>query len=67
MAANRTGEAMRCDVCKLDKKLYLYTKDTLIYGLCLLCLKTQEQIDIARDYKELKEQLYNNMLKDDLQ
>jgi len=57
---------MRCDVCRLDKKLYLYTKDNLIYGLCLLCLKTQEQIDIAREYKELKEQLYNNMLKDDL-
>jgi hypothetical protein len=66
MAANRTGKAMKCDICKLDKKLYLYIKDTLIYGLCLLCLKTQEQIDIARDYKELKEQLYNNMLKDDL-
>jgi hypothetical protein len=53
MAANRTGEAMKCDVCRLDKKLYLYTKDTLIYGLCLLCLKTQEQIDIARDYSQM--------------
>jgi hypothetical protein len=58
---------MRCDVCRLDKKLYLYTKDNLIYGLCLLCLKTQEQIDIANDYSKLLQMIADgDITKDDI-
>jgi hypothetical protein len=42
---------MTCSVCRLNKKLYLYTKDNLIYSLCLLCLKTQEQIDKLHEWQ----------------
>lgn len=37
---------MTCNVCNLNKDLYLYTKGDLIYSLCNLCLYTQNQIDI---------------------
>jgi hypothetical protein len=35
-----------CNVCNIDKELFLYTKDNLIYSLCQSCLYTQNQIDI---------------------
>ena len=59
---------MTCNVCRLNKKLYLYTKDNLIYALCLLCLKTQEQIDVAKDYQNLLEQIDKGYIaKEDLE
>ncbi len=40
------GSKMTCNVCNLNKDLYLYTKNNLIYSLCNSCLYTQNQIDI---------------------
>jgi len=37
---------MTCNVCYLEKELFLYTKGDLVYSLCQLCLYTQNQIDI---------------------
>jgi hypothetical protein len=37
---------MTCNVCNIEKELFLYTKGTLIYSLCNSCLYTQNQIDI---------------------
>ena len=37
---------MNCNICNLNKELYLYTKGDLVYSLCESCLYTQNQIDI---------------------
>ena len=42
---------MNCNICNLNKKLYLYTKGNLIYSLCQSCLYTQNQIDIFHNYQ----------------
>ncbi len=40
-----------CNVCNIDKELFLYTKDNLIYSLCQSCLYTQNQIDILHAWQ----------------
>ena len=37
---------MSCNICYMNKELFLYTKGDFIYSLCNLCLYTQNQIDI---------------------
>ena len=37
---------MTCNVCYIEKELFLYTKGVLIYSLCQMCLYAQNQIDI---------------------
>jgi hypothetical protein len=49
------GRTMTCNVCNLNKELYLYTKGDLIYSLCDRCLYTQNQIDILHAWQ--REQL----------
>jgi len=44
---------MKCDGCELSKKLFLYTKDNLIYSLCQSCLKVQDQIDELNRYRRI--------------
>ena len=46
---------MTCNVCNLNKELYLYTKGDLVYSLCDRCLHTQNQIDILHTWQ--REQL----------
>lgn len=41
---------MTCNVCYLNKKLFLYTKGDLVYSLCELCLYTQKQIDVFHEW-----------------
>ena len=41
---------MACNVCYIEKELFLYTKGDLIYSLCDLCLYTQNQIDIFHEW-----------------
>lgn len=49
------GITMTCNVCNLNKELYLYTKGDLVYSLCDRCLYTQNQIDILHAWQ--REQL----------
>lgn len=51
---------MTCNVCNLNKDLYLYTKNDLVYSLCNSCLRVQEQIDEINQYQRR----LNNILKD---
>ncbi len=37
---------MTCNVCYMEKELFLYIKGDLVYSLCQMCLYTQNQIDI---------------------
>lgn len=48
---------MTCNVCQLNKEIYLYTKGDLIYSLCKSCLNTQNQIDEANRY--IKKEIYD--------
>ena len=48
---------MDCNICELKGKLYLYTKGDLIYSLCARCLRTQEQIDEIKHYKNYEKML----------
>ena len=41
---------MACNVCYIEKELFLYTKGDLIYSLCQMCLYTQNQIDIFHEW-----------------
>jgi hypothetical protein len=45
---------MSCNVCNLNKDLYLYTKGDLVYSLCQSCLYTQNQIDILHTWQREK-------------
>jgi len=40
-----------CNVCNLNKELYLYTKGNLVYSLCNRCLRTQNQIDLLNAWQ----------------
>ena len=42
---------MTCNVCNLNKDLYLYTKNDLVYSLCNSCLYTQNQIDVFHEWQ----------------
>jgi hypothetical protein len=42
---------MTCNVCNLNKDLYLYTKGDLVYSLCNRCLYTQNQIDLLHAWQ----------------
>jgi hypothetical protein len=44
---------MKCDVCRLDTRLYFYKKDNLIYGLCKSCLRVQDQLDEIGKYQKM--------------
>jgi hypothetical protein len=41
---------MTCNVCYLEKELFLYTKGDLVYSLCQMCLYTQKQIDVFHEW-----------------
>lgn len=62
---NRT---MTCNICNLNKDLYLYNKDNLIYSLCKSCLKTQDQIDEINNYNKMLNKIVNgDIRKEDFQ
>jgi hypothetical protein len=42
---------MTCNLCNLNKELYLYTKGNLVYSLCNRCLYTQNQIDLLNAWQ----------------
>ena len=68
MAVNRTGKAMKCDVCRLDTRLYFYKKERLVYALCQSCLRVQDQLDEFKNYQKLLDQIDQGYItKDDLQ
>jgi hypothetical protein len=45
------GPEVTCNVCNLNKELFLYTKGDLVYSLCESCLYTQNQIDILHTWQ----------------
>ena len=50
---------MKCDICELSTRLYLYKKERLIYSLCQSCLRVQDQLDEINNYNKMLNKIVN--------